>query len=113
MSRFKQPGEEYHYAFKNSIAADPTPTKTIVFDQENCTAYAEVEAKVYSDVQGQETRPPLSKFEQSLSYLINGECMENQSNTPDFILAEYLSACLAAFNVATRAREKWYGRRVF
>jgi hypothetical protein len=35
---------------------------------------------------------------------------ENGSNTPDFILAQYLTSCLAAFDEAVNAREKWYGR---
>lgn len=60
-----------------------------------------------------EVRPVLTKFEQELRRLINGQCVENQSNTPDFILAEYLSSCLNAFNVATQQRERWYGRKVF
>lgn len=36
--------------------------------------------------------------------------MENGSDTPDFILAEYLKHCLIAFNLMVQAREKWYGR---
>lgn len=41
---------------------------------------------------------------------LNKFSAENGSNTPDFILATYLLACLAAFNEASRARETWYGR---
>ncbi len=41
---------------------------------------------------------------------INRTSSENGSNTPDFILAEYLTDCLAAFDKAVVAREKWYGR---
>ena len=41
---------------------------------------------------------------------INSASAENGSNTPDFILAEYLTDCLAAFDKASRAREKWYGK---
>jgi len=40
---------------------------------------------------------------------INRCCAENDSNTPDFILAEYLLACLNAFTVASNSREDWYG----
>ena len=54
-------------------------------------------------------RPPLTAFEQELRRLINRFSMENHSNTPDRILAEYLCSCLSAFNYATRAREQWYG----
>lgn len=70
-----------------------------------------VEEKQLEPLQGE--RPPLTEFEQKLKSLINRYSMENQSGTPDFILAEYLSHCLKAFTLATRAREHWYGRRVF
>ena len=61
----------------------------------------------------EDARPALSAFEQELRKLINRASMESMSNTPDLILAEYLNSCLRAFNVATRARERWYGREVF
>lgn len=40
---------------------------------------------------------------------INRVSAENGSNTPDFILADYLVSCLAAFDRAVQARERWYG----
>ena len=43
---------------------------------------------------------------------INRNSAENGSNTPDFILAEYLTDCLAAFDKASRAREKWFGKEL-
>lgn len=43
---------------------------------------------------------------------INSECAENGSDTPDFILAEFLTDCLAAFDKALVVREKWYAREV-
>ena len=48
-------------------------------------------------------------LEQELAKVLNCHCAENGSNTPDLILAEYLIACLAAFNVASMKREHWYG----
>ena len=48
-------------------------------------------------------------FRSKLTHLINRACLENVSNTPDFILAEYLCDCLEAFDKAVRARDKWYG----
>lgn len=45
-----------------------------------------------------------------LSGLLNEYSMENNSDTPDFILAEYMLNCLTAFNLATHRREQWYGR---
>jgi len=47
-------------------------------------------------------------FEQELEQLINKYSKENGSNTPDFILAEYLVRCLRAFNVGVKKREDWY-----
>ena len=49
-------------------------------------------------------------FEKELEQLINCHSKENESNTPDFILAQYLSACLIAFNMAVQQRETLYGR---
>ena len=39
---------------------------------------------------------------------INCVSAENGSNTPDFILADFLVSCLAAFDRATQQRERWY-----
>ena len=51
----------------------------------------------------------MGDFESELNSLINRYSMENGSNTPDFILTQYIVACLTAFNVASRQREEWYG----
>lgn len=51
-----------------------------------------------------------SAFRNQVEKAINCHSMENGSNTPDFILAEYLTDCLAAFDKASTAREKWYGK---
>lgn len=40
---------------------------------------------------------------------VNRVSAENGSNTPDFILADYLVSCLAAFDRATQQRDRWYG----
>jgi len=52
----------------------------------------------------------MSDFEKELRGLVNKHSMEGDSNTPDFILAQFLLGCLAAFTVATQQRETWYGR---
>ena len=46
---------------------------------------------------------------QELETLLNGYSEENESNTPDFILAKFMLSCLENFNVATRCRDRWYG----
>lgn len=40
---------------------------------------------------------------------INRNSAENGSDTPDYILARYLEACLAAFDLAVRDRDEWHG----
>lgn len=40
---------------------------------------------------------------------LNAYSAENTSNTPDWILADYLLGCLDAFDLAVLAREKFYG----
>ena len=48
-------------------------------------------------------------FIRELALLINKYSMENDSNTPDFILAEHLYDCLMNFNFRVKRRDKWYG----
>jgi len=47
-------------------------------------------------------------FEKELSDLINKHSIENNSNTPDFLLAKYLIGCLTVYASATQARDDWY-----
>ena len=49
-------------------------------------------------------------LEKELAALLNRASEENASNTPDWILAQFMIACLAAFNGAVQQREGWYGR---
>lgn len=53
------------------------------------------------------------RLRKAIEAVINSASAENASDTPDFILAEYLIGCLDAFDQAVRQREKWYGRRDF
>ena len=48
--------------------------------------------------------------EAEIRSVLNRYSQENYSNTPDFILARYVSKCLDAFNEAVNIREGWYGR---
>ncbi len=52
----------------------------------------------------------MDEFRTKLTSLLNCESKENESDTPDFILANYLIDCLRAFDDATIRREMWYGR---
>ena len=51
----------------------------------------------------------MSHFEQKLTDIINGHSMENGSNTPDFLLAEYMVGCLEIFNRTIAKRAEWHG----
>lgn len=53
----------------------------------------------------------MKNFRDELSALINKHSKENGSNTPDYVLATYLSICLEAFDNAVKIREEWYGRK--
>lgn len=47
---------------------------------------------------------------EEITRALNRASAENGSNTPDFILAEYLLDALAAYDKAVQARSTWYGR---
>jgi hypothetical protein len=57
------------------------------------------------------TQEKEDKIKSELAAVINRNSVENKSNTPDWIIADYLFECLCAFNSATRARDNWYGGR--
>jgi hypothetical protein len=48
-------------------------------------------------------------LKEELRALLNRHSRENASNTPDFILAEFMLTCLAAFEHTSRERERWFG----
>lgn len=54
----------------------------------------------------------MEDFRLELGILINKHSMENGSDTPDFLLAEYLTDCLKAYDNTMQKREKWYGREI-
>ena len=49
-------------------------------------------------------------LESALAGALNRFSAENPSNTPDWILAQYLLGCLTAWNQGVQQRETWYGR---
>jgi len=51
----------------------------------------------------------MSNFQRELSALINKHSMENDSDTPDYLLAEFLIGCLNSYNRVINARDNWYG----
>lgn len=49
-----------------------------------------------------------SPLERELMHVINKHSRENGSNTPDFVLGEYLLDCLIAYEKAVKARTLWH-----
>jgi len=49
-------------------------------------------------------------FKIEIENLINIHSIDNELNTPDYILADYLVNCLENYRKINEQREKWYGR---
>ena len=49
------------------------------------------------------------EFANKVEEVINQFSIENKSNTPDYILAEFMVSCLAAFEATSLRREAWFG----
>jgi hypothetical protein len=47
------------------------------------------------------------RFRNELQYVLNTYSKENESNTPDFLLADFVIDCLKAFNKAVNSRKKY------
>ena len=52
-------------------------------------------------------------FDAELRALLNRHSAENGSDTPDFLLADFLRLCLGAFEGIVRDRDKWHGFKPF
>lgn len=78
------------------------------YDHEmNMQADAENEMAANAAEGEQEDQRPT--FLESLGELINMYSIENGSDTPDYLLAEYLSDCLIAYQKVVTKRDKWFG----
>jgi hypothetical protein len=49
----------------------------------------------------------MSLLEHELKKLLNAHSAENASDTPDFILARYVTDCLDSYARATKERDRW------
>lgn len=49
-----------------------------------------------------------SEFKRELTHLLNRMGIDNDVNTPDFILAAYLERCLAAYHGGVSATADWH-----
>lgn len=50
----------------------------------------------------------IDNFKKDLETLINKYNIESGSDTPDFVLTEYIVNCINSFNSIIRNRDKWY-----
>jgi len=50
----------------------------------------------------------MGNFKDELIALLNRYSKENGSDTPDWILADYLTACLENFDATFQKRKAWY-----
>ena len=53
----------------------------------------------------------MTDFRKELESLINRHSLENSSNTPDWILAEFICESLDALNHTIQRRDRYYGYR--
>lgn len=49
------------------------------------------------------------KFTDDLCKLINQHGIEQCGDTPDYVLAQYLSDCIETLHKAVKVRDRWYG----
>lgn len=82
---------------------DKTPDEVLG----QCTELAKDMYKDAGPLPDSESERPA--FDKALERLINCYSLESGSNTPDFILAEYLKSSLINFHQASRMRDNWYG----
>jgi len=78
-------------------------------DQINKTESAS-EVKLETQVSCEAVGCEADKYDElakEITELINRKSLEGDSNTPDFILAEYLVQCLKLFNWTSNKRVKW------
>lgn len=54
-------------------------------------------------------QPTKHPFEKAIEELINKMSMEDETDTPDYILAQYLLTCYNAYKNAVNARDKLFG----
>jgi len=66
-------------------------------------------AQRHAELRGEGKPETALTFHQEIAALINRHSKENGSDTPDFILAQFLNDGLEAFDRAVVNREKWYG----
>lgn len=59
-----------------------------------------------------ESRTPIERrtLVSEVATVVNRNSIENASDTPDFILAEYLVVCLEGYEAALKRRKVWFDK---
>lgn len=65
-------------------------------------------ASIMADAEKSKQMTIGTDFRHDLAVLINRHGLDNESNTPDFVLADYLACCLATFKTQVAARDGWF-----
>jgi len=65
--------------------------------------------KIFSEVEEACQAEDAPDLRSELTTLLNKHSRENVSNTPDFILRDYIWNCLKAFEASVKQRDDWYG----
>lgn len=98
----KTPG----YKFTNDCSAEMPKMPNEVVLRTRGTEKCGFEA---DEQTGSECSFPDKRFKEELQQLINRLSIDNETNTPDFILAQHLCDCLETFKKSTERRAEWYG----
>jgi hypothetical protein len=61
---------------------------------------------------GKAKKHKATTLRRDLATVLNAHSREQNSDTPDFILARYLINCLAAYETATADRERWHSGEI-
>lgn len=76
--------------------------------------YKQEKKQFINGIQGQNNGEfGMTSFEEELRCLINRKSIDSQSNTPDYILANYLLNCLYNYTQTVQSRDKWFGFEPF
>lgn len=82
------------------------PGRAGVFDSTQAIAIGDRLCETF----GLPTTPKMPEpMDRAFAKVINQQCAENGSNTPDFILGSFLSSVLCALDAAIASRDNWYG----
>lgn len=87
---------------------NPVPDHRERLDDERESELAGVARADREREQGDVPPDPRDELRSEITTALNCACAENESNTPDFLLAEYLLGCLRVFDAAVRARDAWH-----